>query len=122
MKRRNFIFTSFATLALLSKLKVKFTTPSTSVKRGITSNTESHITLFNSQTINLPTNPLPIATLVHFKVLTNKWSTGPIILANGLKINGEVKNLIIKNEIDLNKSNQFTLQYMGEDIGWNIIS
>ncbi|HLE09663.1 MAG: hypothetical protein A2504_06930 [Bdellovibrionales bacterium RIFOXYD12_FULL_39_22] len=127
MERRSFLTTLFAA-AIAGKAtigqKIKDAPLYLFAKKEIkiTDNETATHTLVGDAKIILPANPEAITTVIHFYVLKTKWRNGPIILSNGQKVMGTVRDIIVEKEINLDETKHFTLQYLGPDIGWNLFT
>lgn len=80
----------------------------------------SSITINGNMKITLPENPEPIKSFIKFTVLKTRWSKSPVIASKNEKIMAADDEIIVRQVVDLDKNNTFILQYLGEELGWNL--
>lgn len=129
MERRNFLAAMTVLFSVLSS-PLKAITPSLKQNAKDSDDKASGIIelgndckevihLKRGSVVLLPKNPSSLECFLHFSVIKYRFGKAPVILSNGEKIGGKIKDQFILNkDIKLNKNTKFYLQYLGKDIGW----
>ncbi|MDD0854380.1 hypothetical protein HBN50_14805 [Halobacteriovorax sp. GB3] len=123
MKRRNFIVASFFAAFSAKAFAHKFNR----VKKTDTNQFEllkcndTCINLKSGTTYVLPKEPKSLESIIHFKVMKTKWSKSPVLNPQEKTIN-DINGLFeVEKHVDLSTSRYFSLQYLGEDLGWVVL-